>query len=172
MSVFDNKYKAVCLIAAVIIALDQLTKYLINATVPLYARIEVLPGLLDIIHIRNSGIAFGLFKQFGSEYRVLSLAAITAVTLLLIAYLTTQVRQQHRLEITSLSLILGGAVGNLIDRFRVGEVIDFVDVYWRTWHWPAFNLADSAISIGMVLFLFCEIFKKKHAGSFAGQGDE
>ena len=167
MRMFDGKYRTVSLVAAAVVALDQLSKYLIVTLVALHARIEVLPGLLNIIHIRNSGIAFGLFRQIGSPYRMLTLTAVTVVTLLLIVYLITQISREHRLETVSLALILGGAVGNLIDRFRLGEVIDFVDVYWRNYHWPAFNLADAAISIGMVLFLAGELFRKKHAASSA-----
>ena len=122
---------------------------------------EVIPGLFNIIHIRNTGIAFGLFKKSGSDYRIAALAGVTLLALLLIAYLISQVKKGHHLETFGLALIFGGAIGNLIDRFRLGEVIDFLDVYWKTHHWPAFNVADSAITVGISIFIACEIFRKK-----------
>ncbi len=173
MKTFDkNKYILVSLIASVTLVLDQVTKYLICKKVPLYSKVEVIPGFFDIIHIRNTGIAFGLFKQIGNDYRVLSLTAVTAVALLLIGYLIFQTRKSQRLETISLSLIFGGAVGNLVDRFRLGEVIDFLDVYWKNYHWPAFNVADAAISVGITLFIMCELFRNKGAAQKKKEPEE
>lgn len=156
-----KKYLFVGLIASLTIILDQLTKYSIATSIPLYGRIEVIHGLLDIIHIRNSGIAFGLLKQFGSQYKEISLVLVSAVALVLLLYLIAQIKKQEKLQMFSLSLILGGAIGNLIDRFCFGEVIDYIDVHWQNlYHWPAFNVADSAITIGIILMLADEIFIK------------
>ena len=157
-----GKYRLVLLISSAIIILDQVTKTLICKTLPLHARVEVFADFLNIVHIRNPGIAFGMLKRFGSDYRVLSLACVSAVAVLLIVFLIAQVKDGRRLETYSLSLILGGAIGNLIDRFRLGEVIDFIDVHWRSvYHWPAFNVADAAISVGIVVMVVCELFKLK-----------
>jgi signal peptidase II len=152
----------IALIAAAVIALDQYTKYLICANLGLYGRIEVIPGYLDIIHIRNSGVAFGFLKGFGTQYKTLSLIGVAAVAVFLLGFLISQVRRDQKLQAFSLALILGGAIGNIIDRFRLGEVVDFVDAHWRDmYHWPAFNVADMAISIGIVLLLADELLLRK-----------
>ncbi len=152
----------IALIAAAVIALDQYTKYLICANLGLYGRIEVIPGYLDIIHIRNSGVAFGFLKGFGTQYKTLSLIGVAAVAVFLLGFLISQVRRDQKLQAFSLALILGGAIGNIIDRFRLGEVVDFVDAHWQDmYHWPAFNVADMAISIGIVLLLADELLLRK-----------
>ncbi len=160
----SKKYRFVLIVTVLVVFLDQLTKYMIVKNLALHSRIVVIEGFLNIIHIRNPGIAFGLFKSFGSNYKLISLCCVSAIALFLIIFLIAQVKKGSRLETFSLSLILGGAVGNLIDRFRLGEVIDFVDVHWRAaYHWPAFNVADSAISVGIVLIIFCELTRiRKH----------
>ena len=157
-----KSYGIIALIAAAVIALDQYTKHLICAGLDLYGRIEVIPGYLDIIHIRNAGVAFGFLKGFGGEYKTLSLIAVAAVAVFLLGFLISQVRREQKLQAFSLALILGGAVGNIIDRFRLGEVVDFVDAHWlESYHWPAFNVADMAISIGIALLLIDELLRKK-----------
>ncbi len=157
-----KSYVIIGLIAAAVIALDQYTKYLICATLGLYGRIEVIPGFLDIIHIRNSGVAFGFLKGFGSQYKTLSLIGVAGVAVFLLGFLVSQVRREQKLQAFSLALILGGAIGNIIDRFRLGEVIDFVDAQWQgLYHWPAFNVADMAISTGIVLLLIDELLLRK-----------
>ncbi len=163
MQINRKKYTAVLLVSCLIIGLDQLTKYFICKLVPLHSRQEVITGFFNIIHIRNPGIAFGLFKQFGSQFKVVSLICVSIVVLFLIVFLIIQeVKKDSLLQTISLSLILGGAVGNLIDRFRLGEVIDFIDVHWQAaYHWPAFNVADSAITVGITMMVFCELFKHK-----------
>ena len=157
-----QKFLVVALISVLVIGLDQYTKHLVVTSMPLYERIELIPGVLDLIHIRNSGIAFGLLKQFGSQYKLAAMLLISAVALVLLAVLVTQVKKHQKLQLLCLSLILGGAVGNLIDRFRLGEVVDFIDAHWRNlYHWPAFNVADSAITVGIVLMLLDELVLKK-----------
>jgi signal peptidase II len=152
----------IALIAAAVIALDQYTKYLICANLGLYGRIEVIPGYLDIIHIRNSGVAFGFLKGFGTQYKTLSLIGVAAVAIFLLGFLISQVRRDQKLQAFSLALILGGAIGNIIDRFRLGEVVDFVDAHWQgIYHWPAFNVADMGISVGIVLLLADELLSRK-----------
>jgi signal peptidase II len=157
-----KSYGVIALIAAAVIALDQYTKYLISTGLALYGRIEVIAGYLDIIHIRNSGVAFGFLKGFGGQYKTLALIAVAAVAVFLLGFLISQVRREQKLQAFSLALILGGAIGNIIDRFRLGEVVDFVDAHWReVYHWPAFNVADSAISVGIALLLIDELLLRK-----------
>jgi signal peptidase II len=155
-------FAIIALIAAAVIALDQYTKYLISTTLGLYGRIELIPGCLDIIHIRNSGVAFGFLKGFGTQYKTLSLIGVAGVAVFLLGFLVAQVRRDQKLQAFSLALILGGAIGNIIDRFRLGEVVDFVDAHWQDiYHWPAFNVADMGISIGIVLLLIDELLLRK-----------
>jgi len=158
MTANKSKYGMLLLVAGLVAGLDQLTKYLICEWVPLYSRVEVIKGFFNIIHIRNSGVAFGLFKRFGNDYRFFSMAVVLLIIVFLIFFLVSQVRKGLQLQAFSLAVILGGAVGNLIDRFYLGEVIDFLDLHWgNVYHWPAFNLADSAITVGIVLILFDEL---------------
>ena len=140
-------------LSAVIVVLDQLTKALIRSKLALHDSINVVPGMLDITHVRNTGAAFGMLNDMQFPYKsgvmvLIAIAALVAVGM----YATTLPRGQ-RVARLGLALILGGAVGNLIDRAMAGYVIDFVDVYWRGIHFWAFNVADSAITVGVVLML-------------------
>ena len=159
MQLNKNKYFLLFLISGLIIGLDQITKYFICKFLPLYSQIEVIGGFFNIVHVRNSGVAFGLFKRFGSEYRLISMLVIFLIVIFLIFFLVSQIKRGCTLQAFSLSLILGGAVGNLIDRVLIGEVIDFIDVHWaEVYHWPAFNVADSAITVGIIFIVFDELF--------------
>jgi signal peptidase II len=154
----QRKYLWLALVSGLIIALDQLTKYLVCSLMPLHSRVELLHGFLDLVHIRNTGIAFGLLKGFGAQFKTVALLIICGVTLALFAFICSQIARGRTLQNIGFALILGGACGNLIDRLRIGEVIDFIDAHWRwTYHWPAFNVADSAITVGIILILFCEL---------------
>lgn len=156
------KLYTVFIISFLVVSLDQLAKYIICTLVPLYSKVEILSDFINIVHIRNSGIAFGLFKHFGNQFQVISLIAVTGVTLVLIMFIINQIKKDDKLQTFSLSLILGGAIGNLIDRFHLGEVIDFIDVHWYAiYHWPAFNVADSAITVGIVIMVLAELLKLK-----------
>lgn len=143
------------LLSLFIILADQVTKHLVRTTLMPHEAIEVLP-FLQIVHIRNVGAAFGLFKEFGNiTFIIISIAAIIAVFYLFIRY---------KKDRFSYSLILGGATGNLIDRIIYGNVTDFIDLYAGRFHWPAFNIADSALTVGisfMFLIHLREILKGK-----------
>jgi signal peptidase II len=159
MQLNKNKYIILFLISVLIIGLDQITKYFICKLLPLYSQIEVIDGFFNIVHVRNSGVAFGLFKRFGSEYRLVSMLVVFLIVVFLIFFLVAQLKRGCNLQAFSLSLILGGAVGNLIDRMLIGEVVDFIDIHWaEVYHWPAFNVADSAITVGIMLIIFDELF--------------
>ena len=146
----------VSVISSVIILSDYITKWIIVEILRLHDHIDLLP-FLRIVHVENKGAAFGLFTQFGNNIFILiSVCAIICI----VVYLTGL---PIGLELYSLSLILGGAIGNLIDRIRIGKVIDFIDVYVGNWHWPAFNVADSALTVGIILFLIASLKAVQHS---------
>jgi len=153
----------------VIVGLDQLTKWYISSTMPLHASYPVIDGFFNITCIRNPGAAFGFLANAAPLFRSAFLIVVSAAAIGMILWFLARDRSAGPLLITSLSLITGGAAGNLIDRVRFGNVVDFLDLYIGAWHWPAFNVADSAISVGAVL-LIVEMFRRKRAGiSAAGE---
>ena len=139
-----------------VVVLDLLTKAMITRGLYQGQLIEVVPGLLNIVHYRNPGAAFGIFNDGGMARRVF-LAGISVVALAVIWVLLGRARD--RLTLFALSLVAGGAVGNLIDRVRFGTVVDFLDFHAGAYHWPAFNVADTAITVGVVLAVFSYYFK-------------
>jgi signal peptidase II len=146
-----KKAIAVLLITGAVIFLDQITKHLIINNLSFYDSIEVFP-FLHIVSLRNAGAAFGSFKSFGSGFFIaISIGAILFVINLLI---------KGMYNTFGLSLVLGGAIGNLIDRIRFGNVVDFVDFNIGSFHWPAFNVADSALTIGIALMFLTSFLKK------------
>ncbi len=149
------------LMAAGIILADQLTKVLIDRYVALLSSKTIIPGLFDITHIHNRGAIFGFFSQSGSPllHGILMLASLVALCVVVYYFILTPA--SDRLTLVSLSLILAGALGNLIDRILRGYVIDFLDFYVSKWHWPSFNLADASITIGALLLVFALLFRKK-----------
>ena len=155
-----KKYLIPVLAAAGLIALDQASKLWIVANLQRYQYIEVLPQCLNIVHVRNPGIAFGLLQSMPGAYRSALLAGATALALVLLAVMLVKTNPTQRLERWCLTLVLAGAAGNLIDRIRLGEVIDFVDIHWADlYHWPAFNVADSCISTGITCLVLLELWR-------------
>lgn len=147
-----------------VVGLDQLTKEIVRRTIDLYDRRPVIEGLLDITHVQNTGAAFGLLNTADFPYKPLVMIAIASIALVAIAAYATQLGFHERLARFGLSLILGGAFGNLIDRAVAGYVVDFVDVYWGDAHFWAFNVADAAITTGAILVLLDMIgVGRKHA---------
>jgi signal peptidase II len=128
-----------------------------------YGSHTIVPNLIDLVHVHNAGVAFGLMNSSDHPQRSLITTSLALVALAGIAYYARDVRAEERLARLGLSLILGGAVGNLIDRVRQGYVIDFVDVYWGDWHFWAFNVADAAISVGATLVFVDVLFFNRHA---------
>ena len=149
--------------AIALIVLDQITKLLVRRAVPLYETKPLVPGLVDLVHVRNEGVAFGLLNNLDLRYKWVLTTALAMGALLGIAYYANYVRREERLARLGLSMILGGAIGNLIDRALQGYVLDFVDVYWGTWHFWAFNVADASISIGAILVFADLLLVKPHA---------
>lgn len=132
---------------------DQLTKAMVSAWLSPYEAVAVIPGLFNLVNWHNTGAAFGIFSSGAATGRVL-LITVTIISLFVIGFLIKTARTENdKITTFALSLIGGGAIGNLIDRVRLGSVIDFLDFYIGSYHWPAFNVADSAITIGVVLTL-------------------
>ena len=153
------------ILSAIVIALDQLTKHVALATLEPYAPHPVIPGLLNWTLAFNTGAAFSLLHDAGGWQRWLfSLLAVTVSTVLVV-WLTRLPRGDWRTALP-LALVIGGALGNLIDRLRLGHVTDFIELYHRDWSWPAFNIADSAICVGAVLLILFGLGgRKAPAGS-------
>jgi signal peptidase II len=152
------------LLSAAVIALDIWTKALVLRRIDLHEAIPVIPNFFQLVHVRNTGAAFGIGANAGSKIvpLLLNLGALAVFGVVVVYALRSSVHD--RVLQTGLHLILGGAIGNLLDRFRFGYVVDFLDVYVGTHHWPAFNVADSAICIGIVL-LFFDMKKKPETES-------
>jgi signal peptidase II len=149
--------------AILLIVLDQITKAIVRGLVPMYETRPLIEGLVDLVHVRNEGVAFGLLNNLDLRYKWALTTALAMTALLGIAYYAHHVRREERLARLGLSMILGGAIGNLIDRATMGYVLDFVDVYWGTWHFWAFNVADASISIGAVLVFADLLLVRSHA---------
>ena len=141
------------LVALAVLALDQWSKWLVEAHLPHLSSVRVIPGLLNFTHVRNTGVAFGLFAAGGrgGDVHALALSLVGALALAVVLVYFWRTPAHDQLLLVALALVLGGAVGNLTDRVAGGAVTDFVDVYVGTYHWHTFNVADSAITIGLVL---------------------
>jgi signal peptidase II len=148
------------LLIAILIVLDQATKWLIARNVVLYSSLKVIPGFFNITHIRNKGAIFGAFSQTDKPLVFVLLTAASFIALALVIYYFYKTPASERGLKLALSLILAGALGNLIDRLFRGNVIDFLDFYIKNRHWPFFNVADSCITIGAVLLLFFFLIRK------------
>jgi len=163
-----RKYWVLLVICFWIISIDQWTKYVVQQRLALYQKVEVIQGFFSLTHVRNPGGAFGIFGGekggLGSWlFVVVSLIAIGSILFLFI-----KAKESEKTLSLSFSLVLSGAIGNLIDRLRYGEVVDFLDFCLSSYHWPAFNVADSAICIGiglMVLELLIRDKKKLRSSS-------
>ncbi|MGD2099581.1 MAG: signal peptidase II [Desulfobacterales bacterium] len=155
-----NKYFKLAATAGAIVLLDQITKELVLRAIPLNTIIPVVDGFLNITHIRNPGGAFGLMANLSPVMRNIIFLFISSLAVGLIFYFYKKTPSHRPWLAAAFALIFGGAIGNLIDRIRFGNVVDFLDFYLGNLHWPAFNVADSAISIGIGIFLFHLVFKK------------
>ena len=140
-------------IAGVIVLLDQATKALVRAKLPLHDSVTVIPGFFDLTHVRNTGAAFGMLDNADFPYKPALMVLVALIALGAVASYALTLPATQRVARFGLALILGGAIGNLIDRATMGYVVDFVDVYFRGVHFWAFNVADSAITVGVVLML-------------------
>jgi len=154
-----NKYLWVGSIAAAAIILDQFTKYLVISRFRLFESITVVPGCFNLTYVRNPGAAFGILAGAEGPWRSVFFVSVTLVAMAVLVFLVR--KTEDRLSLIAFALIGGGALGNLIDRIRFGQVVDFIEWYVRSYHWPTFNVADSAISAGVVLLAIDMLFRKE-----------
>lgn len=145
------------LIAALVVVLDRLTKWVVSQRITLHDSVDVIPGVFRLTHVQNQGAAFGLFSDSPSEWKVAMLILFSVAALAVVSALLWKNGNAMNATAIALSLVFGGALGNLWDRVSSGRVIDFLDFYLGSHHWPAFNVADSAIVVGALLLL-SEIF--------------
>ena len=139
---------------AAILILDQATKFIVDQTIPLHHSIPVIDDLFSLTYIRNTGAAFGMLAGSAAHFRIPFLVLFSVLAIVFIIVMVRRLPDREIGLITALAFILGGAIGNLIDRIAYGEVIDFLDFYWSRYHWPAFNLADSFITVGVLITVF------------------
>lgn len=157
------KYKIVFILAGVVFFLDQITKVWIQNTIPLWDSKTIIPGFFNLVHVLNKGAAFGFLADLEGNMRTYFFIGVTGLAVVLILHLLRTVDRKDHYLFSALGLILGGAMGNLIDRIRLGMVIDFLDFHLGSHHWPAFNVADMAISTGAILLLVSFYKKKRYA---------
>jgi signal peptidase II len=155
-----NRLPRLLLIAGMTVLVDLAAKQIVLRTIPLHENLEVIPGFFSLTHVRNTGAAFGLFAGQATAVRTLLFLAMSIAALGVVLFMYARIADGMRWASTALCLIFGGAVGNLVDRLRFGEVVDFFDVYIGSAHWPAFNVADSAISVGVGILFFHVLTKK------------
>lgn len=151
------------LVAATTIILDQASKAYIMGTMRLHESIPIIPGFFSLTYIRNPGAAFGILASSSSGFRLLFFALTSLFALVLLGTIFFRLRHDDWVGQLSIAGILGGAVGNLLDRIRLGEVIDFLDCYVEGYHWPAFNIADAAISVGVFFLIVHFALEKKES---------
>ncbi len=157
------KYKLVLILGVTILILDQITKLWIESNFVLGETRTVIPGLFNLVFVLNKGAAFGFLADLEGNLRTYFFIGATALAVVLIIYLLRTVHRRDYYLFSALGLILGGALGNMIDRIRLGMVIDFLDFHLGSHHWPAFNIADVAISIGAILLIVSFYKKKRYA---------
>ena len=158
--------------ALLVIAVDRATKTMVESSLSPWRSVSIVPGLFDLTYVRNPGGVFGIFKNLDDGVRGILFTVVPVTAIVLIGAYAWRIPAARRVTQTSLALILGGALGNLIDRFRYGHVIDFLDFYWGTHHWPAFNVADSAICVGVAVLMLETLFTGEGVSSIhAPRGD-
>jgi signal peptidase II len=154
------RYLILLAVSALVLVVDQATKLYIDHSMALHSSSTVIDGFFNITYLRNKGAAFGILAN--SSFRLPFFILVSTVAVCVIFVVIKRLREDQKLAAISLSLIFSGALGNLIDRVRLGEVIDFLDAHWYEHHWPAFNVADSAICVGVFL-LAIEMFLEERS---------
>ena len=157
----NKKYIPLIAYTPLIVIIDQLTKTYIDNEMRLYQSIELLENFFNITYIRNKGAAFGMLSGADESIRIPFFLVVSAIAIAVIFYILYTYQEESKLFPLSLALVLGGAIGNMIDRLRFGEVVDFLDVHWYGHHWPAFNVADMAICIGVAFLIINMLFEKE-----------
>lgn len=142
------RYRIILSYVVLVVLLDQSTKWLVNDNIPFYDSIAVT-SFFNLVHVRNFGAAFGVFNDPAGTWQFWFFLASTILATGIIYFVARGARERDKALFSGLGLILGGAIGNLIDRIRFNSVVDFLDFHWAGFHWPAFNVADIAICIGV-----------------------
>ncbi len=169
-----RKYHILTIVVGGIIITDQFTKYLIHQTFDLHQSYVIINGFFNLTYIQNPGAAFGIFADAGIVFRTVFLTGVGFLAIFFLGYYFQKSPESAWKTHLSFALILGGAFGNLIDRIRLGTVVDFLDFYLGRFHWPAFNVADSAISVGLTLLiiLFLTNSKGEEGHVFLSEGNK
>ncbi len=150
---WPRRYSLLLWLGGLVVLVDQITKIWVERNMQVYESKTILPGLLDLHYIRNTGAAFGFLSGSHAGFRIPFFILVSAVAVGIILFLFHKLEDSELMMPTALSLVLGGAVGNLVDRIRLGEVIDFLLIHYKSFHWPAFNVADIAITVGVSLLV-------------------
>ena len=140
-------------VALSVVILDQITKAMVRPSLALHQSIEIIPGFLDLTRVHNTGAAFGMLNAVDFPMKTLALSLVALIALAGVAWYAATVPLSDRLARIGVAGVLGGAIGNLIDRATTGYVLDFVDAYWGNWHFWAFNVADAAITVGVIFMI-------------------
>ena len=156
------QYTLAASLAAIVSLLDQITKYQVQKHIPLGGSIDIFPSFFNLVHTLNRGAAFGFLNRQDTSWQTYFFIGATALALVIIGNLLSKTHSSDKLSICALGLILGGALGNLADRIRTGEVVDFLDFFAGSWHWPAFNIADIAITVGSLALIVSFYRRGKH----------
>jgi signal peptidase II len=154
----SGKYLLVSGVAAAVIVLDQLTKLWVSSSLVLHETIPIIPGIFDLTYVRNTGAAFSMLAGRSSAFRVPFFTIVSILAGIAIGSFVRQTPANQRVTLVACGAVLGGAIGNLIDRLAYGDVIDFALLHWRDWYWPAFNVADSFITVGVIVLLARSLF--------------
>jgi signal peptidase II len=160
----DLRVKAYGL-SALVFAIDRISKMIVEARVSAIDTIHVIPGFFDIIHSKNQGVAFGVFNDSTNEWRTTALIVVACAAVIFVSAMLWRPEKLDRWSFWGLSLVLGGAAGNVFDRILYGRVTDFLEVYLGDYHWPTFNVADSAIVIGSALLILDMLRPKRQAAN-------
>lgn len=156
-----NKYLLLTVVASGVTILDQLSKFAVQRMFTLHNPIEVIPGFFNITYIYNPGAAFGLFGNITETLRLTMLIGVSVIAFAILFYMYIKIKERDNLILIPIAMIIGGAAGNLIDRVRFQMVVDFLDFYWGQFHWPAFNIADAAITVGTIILVATILFTEK-----------
>jgi signal peptidase II len=150
-----------------IVTVDQATKAMVKSSLALHESVTIIPGFIDFTHVLNSGAAFGILNGVDFPFKTVLIAVIAMAALVGVGLYAASISHHQLIARVGLALIIGGAAGNLLDRIVVGYVVDFVDVYWREYHFWAFNVADSAITIGVAIMILDMLGVRAHVSKTA-----
>jgi signal peptidase II len=150
---WPHRYNVLLGVGGLVVLIDQITKIWVDKTMKLYESTPIVPGLLDLHYLRNTGAAFGFLSGSHEGFRIPFFILVSSVAIGIILFLFYKLEESEVVMPLALSLVLGGAIGNLIDRIRLGEVIDFIFFHYKAFRWPSFNVADIAITVGVTLLV-------------------